>query len=129
NIVNFGGDPGNVTIIGQSGGGAKVCTVAAMPKSKGLVHKAVPLSGSSTQAMDQSVSQKMGEYILKEAGLKASETDKLQEMPWREYILLANRASQKYTQENGQSGGRSGYAPVADGVNIPKGAFFSDENG
>lgn len=129
NIVNFGGDPGNVTIIGQSGGGAKVCTVAAMPKSKGLVHKAVPLSGSSTQAMDQSVSQKLGEYILKEAGLKTSEIDKLQEIPWREYIELANRASQKYSQENAQSGGRSGFAPVADGVNIPKGTFFSDENG
>jgi para-nitrobenzyl esterase len=129
NIANFGGDPGNVTIIGQSGGGAKVCTVAAMPKSKGLIHKAVPLSGSTTQSMDQSVSQKLGEYILKEAGLKPSEIDKLQEIPWREYIQLASRASQKYTQENGQFGARGGYGPVADGVNIPKGVFFSDESG
>src|SRR6185436_3298384 len=31
NIANFGGDPGNVTIMGQSGGGAKVCTLTAMP--------------------------------------------------------------------------------------------------
>jgi para-nitrobenzyl esterase len=129
NIVNFGGDPGNVTIIGQSGGGAKVCTVAAMPKSKGLIHKAVPLSGSTTQAMDQSVSQKLGEYILREAGLNPSEIDKLQEMPWREYILLANRASQKYTQEIGLFGARGGFGPVADGRNIPKGVFFSDNNG
>jgi len=129
NIENFGGDPGNVTIMGQSGGGAKVCTVAAMPKSKGLVHKAVPLSGSSTEAMDQSVSQKIGEYILKEAGLKASEIDKLQEMPWREYIELANRASQKYSKDSGMTGRRGGFAPVADGVNIPKGTFFSESNG
>lgn len=129
NIANFGGDPGNVTIMGQSGGGAKVCTVAAMPKSEGLVHKAVPLSGSSTEALDQSVSQEIGEYILKEAGLEASEIDKLQEMPWQEYIDLANRASQKYSQESGFSGRRGGFAPVADGVNIPRGTFFSEANG
>ena len=41
NIASFGGDPGNVTIMGQSGGGAKVCTLTAMPAAKGLFHKAV----------------------------------------------------------------------------------------
>ncbi len=129
NIANFGGDPNNVTIMGQSGGGAKVCTVAAMPAAAGLVHKAVPLSGSTTSATDQSVSQKLGEYILKEAGLKASEIDKLQEMPWKDYILLANAANQKFTEENADSGMRMGFAPVADGINIPKGTFYSEENG
>ena len=41
NISNFGGDPNNVMIFGQSGGGAKVNTLLAMPKAKGLFHKAV----------------------------------------------------------------------------------------
>jgi para-nitrobenzyl esterase len=45
NIAGFGGDPGNVTIMGQSGGGAKVCTLTAMPSAKGLFHKAVVESG------------------------------------------------------------------------------------
>ncbi|MFO7670105.1 MAG: carboxylesterase family protein [Bacteroidales bacterium] len=130
NISNFGGDPDNVTIMGQSGGGAKVCVLAAMPKAAGLIHKAVPLSGSTTQAMDQAVSRKLGEYILKEAGLDRSEINKLQEIPWKEYILLANRASQKFREESGESNGfRMGFAPVADGIHIPKGVFYSEENG
>lgn len=129
NISNFGGDPNNVTIMGQSGGGSKVCTVAAMPAAAGLIHKAVPLSGSTTSAIDQEVSQKLGEYILNEAGLKPSEINKLQEIPWKEYISLANKASRKFAQENEGTGLRAGFAPVADGINIPKGTFFSDENG
>ena len=129
NIANFGGDPGNVTIMGQSGGGAKVCVLAAMPKAKGLFHKAVPLSGSTIKAMDQTASQKLGEYILKEAGLSASEVEKLQEMPWKDYILLANKAAQKFASENSGTGVRGGFSPVADGTNIPKGQFFSDASG
>ena len=129
NIANFGGDPTNVTLMGQSGGGAKVCVLAAMPGAKGLFHKAVPLSGSTIKAMDQSYSQKVGEYILKEAGLKESEIDRLQQMPWKEYILLANKAAQKAEAEIGTPGMRGGFSPVADGVNIPKEQFFSDTNG
>jgi para-nitrobenzyl esterase len=73
NIESFGGDPANVTIMGQSGGGAKVCNLMASPKAQGLVHKAVPLSGSTIQSIDPSYSRLLGEYILKEAGLKADE--------------------------------------------------------
>jgi para-nitrobenzyl esterase len=130
NIANFGGDPGNVTIMGQSGGGAKVCVLTAMPAASGLIHRAVPLSGNATEAMDQDLSQQLGAYILKEAGLSASEIDKLQEMPWKDYLLLANRASQKMREESGISDMfRLGFAPVADGINIPKGTFYSDEFG
>ena len=130
NIANFGGDPDNVTIMGQSGGGAKVCILGAMPKAAGLFHKMVPLSGSTVKAMDKSYSQKVGEYILKEAGLKPSDIDKLQEMPWKDYILLANRAARKYADEIGEKGFfRGGFGPVADGINIPEGQFFSDPNG
>ncbi len=46
NIANFGGDPGNVTIFGQSGGGGKVSTLMAMPAAKGLFHKAIVESGT-----------------------------------------------------------------------------------
>ena len=130
NISNFGGDPGNVTIIGQSGGGAKVCVVMNMPQAAGLVHKGVPLSGSTIEAIDQEYSRGLGAYVLKEAGLKPNEVDKLQDIPWKDYILIANRAAQKYNQDNPRPGMmRGGFGPVADGVNLPKGKFFADPDG
>ncbi|MBN3581404.1 carboxylesterase/lipase family protein [Algoriphagus aestuarii] len=129
NIANFGGDPGNVTIMGQSGGGAKVTATMSMPAAKGLVHKGVPLSGSMLRANDQEYSRKLGEYVMKEAGLTPDTIDKLQELSWREYIDIANKALEKMRKENPTPGFRGGFGPVADGVNIPKGEFFSDPNG
>ncbi|MBC7921146.1 MAG: carboxylesterase/lipase family protein, partial [Ferruginibacter sp.] len=99
NIARFGGDPGNVTIIGQSGGGAKVTTLTAMPSAKGLFHKAVALSGSSLRAADRETSEKLGAYILSEAGLTAAQLDQLQQLPWKEYHEIATRASQKLSEE------------------------------
>jgi para-nitrobenzyl esterase len=127
NISNFGGDPDNVTIMGQSGGGAKVCTLASMPSAKGLFHKAVALSGTSLNAADKEYSEKLGYYILKEAGLPVSQIDKLQDMPWRDYYLLANSARRKLQQEMNETGFRGGFGPVADGVIIPQQPYFSGD--
>lgn len=129
NIENFGGDPGNVTIMGQSGGGAKVCTLMAMEKAQGLFHKAVPLSGSTLDGIDQERSQAIGEYVLEEAGLSEGEVEKLQEIPWEEYLQIANRAARKYQEDNDAAGFRGSFGPVADGRNLPKEQYFSDPNG
>ncbi|UZR96514.1 carboxylesterase/lipase family protein [Chondrinema litorale] len=130
NIENFGGDPANVTIMGQSGGGAKVCILGAMPQTKGLFHKMVPLSGSTTQAIDQSYSQKLGEYVLREAGLSPAEMNKLQEMPWQRYLDVSYKAEAKLREETGgESMFRGGFGPVADGINLPREVFFSDNGG
>lgn len=128
NITNFGGDPGNVTIMGQSGGGAKVTTVTAMPSAKGLFHKAVVLSGATLQTGEKDYAEKLGEYILKEAGLKSTDIIKLQEMPWMEYYVLANRASAKLAAESGPGGGmmRRGFNPCADGVVIPADPYYPE---
>jgi len=120
NITNFGGDPDNVTIMGQSGGGAKVCTVTAMPSAKGLVHKAVVLSGATTRLGDKEYAEKIGSYILDEAGLSAAQIDRLQEMPWQDYYALANRAAAKLAAETGRSGMMGGFSPVPDGTVIPQ---------
>jgi len=49
-IADFGGDPNNITIFGQSGGGAKIATLMAMPAAKGLFHKAITMSGQQVTA-------------------------------------------------------------------------------
>jgi para-nitrobenzyl esterase len=128
NIANFGGDPGNVTIMGQSGGGAKVTCTMAMPASKGIVHKGVALSGSMLKANDQDYARKLGQYVLEAAGLTPAEVDKLQDIPWRQYIDIANKALDRMRKENPQPGFRGGFGPVADGVHVPKGEFFSNPN-
>lgn len=121
NISRFGGDPNNVTIIGQSGGGAKVTTLTAMPSAKGLFHKAVALSGSSIKVAEKEESEKLGAYVLKEAGLSAADIDKLQELPWKEYYAITTNASKKLREEMGITGfGGGGFRPVKDGVYIPQ---------
>lgn len=125
NIENFGGDPGNVTVMGQSGGGSKVSIIAAMPATKGLVHKAVALSGNSIAGANKDYAEGLGEFIVKEAGLKPGEIDKLQEMPWLDYYNLANAAARKYGQLN--PGGRAGFSPVSDGIDLPLNFFQADD--
>ena len=49
-IAAFGGDPDNVTLFGQSGGGAKIATLMAIPAAKGLFHKAITMSGQQVTA-------------------------------------------------------------------------------
>lgn len=128
NIRNFGGNPDNVTIIGQSGGGSKVTSTLAMPASKGKVHKAVALSGSMLKGIDPGYSKKLGEYVMIEAGLTPATLDKLQEIPWREYLDIAYRALEKMRSENTGSS-RTGFAPVADGIHLPSGEYFAEPKG
>jgi len=129
NIANFGGDPSNVTIIGQSGGGAKVTTLMNMPSAKGLFHKAVALSGSSLSGVNKEYAEKLGQKVMEEAGLKAGEIDRLQQIPWREYIDIANRAVDKMADDAKRLGiQRGGYSPVADGTSLNDKPFFSDPN-
>ena len=119
NIENFGGDPGNVTIMGQSGGGAKVCDVISMPSAKGLVHKAVALSGNAVTATDPAVSTAIGAAILKTVN---GNVKKLQEMPWEEYYTLAHQVAANFS-----GGMMGGFSPVADGEVLPADGFFKDD--
>jgi para-nitrobenzyl esterase len=121
NIANFGGDPGNVTIMGQSGGGAKVCLLTAMPSAKGLFHKAVVLSGASRRAAEKASSEQLGAAVVKEAGLTSNDLDKLQSMPWKDFYAIATRAQMNLARESGPGGGLThGFSPVVDGAILPQ---------
>ncbi len=128
NIANFGGDPGNVTIMGQSGGGAKVCLLTAMPSAQGLFHKAVVLSGASTRAGEKEYTEKLGSYVLKEAELTPAQIGKLQEMPWKDYYAIATKAQQKLNAEMPAGGAmiRRGFSPFVDGVVLPQHPYYPE---
>ncbi len=129
NIANFGGDPNNVTIIGQSGGGAKVTSLMNMPAAKGLFHKAVALSGTSLTGVNKEYAEKLGLKVMEEAGLTPGEIEKLQQIPWREYIDITTRAVEKMAEEAKKMNiSRGGFSPVADGVTMNDQPFFSDPN-
>jgi para-nitrobenzyl esterase len=78
NIGGFGGDPTNVTVFGESGGGAKTTALLAMPAASGLFHKAFPMSGSMLAAQSTEQAQSTSELTLKHlevgADLKALQT-------------------------------------------------------
>ena len=113
--------------MGQSGGGAKVCVLTAMPSAKGLFHKAVVLSGASRRSGDKAFSEKLGAAVLKESGLSPAELDKLQAMPWKDFYAIATKAQQAVAKEAGPGGGMMrGFSPVVDGKILPQHPYDPD---
>lgn len=130
NIASFGGDPGNVTIFGQSGGGAKVSTVMAMPAARGLFHRAAVHSGSGLRMVPAESAAKLAALTLAELGLSASQVDQLHTMP-HAHLLEAAQAAQRKMGPAGRPGGlsrlvaadRAGLAAVVDGKHVPHHPF------
>lgn len=116
NIANFGGNPSNVTIFGQSGGGGKVTTMLYTPSAKGLFHKAIMQSGGGGRFATKEATQKVGLAILDELKLKKTDVEKLKDVSYDELLAAGTRALAKLA---GQGLGRLGWAPSCDGVFIP----------
>jgi para-nitrobenzyl esterase len=92
NISNFGGDPNNVTIFGQSGGGGKVCTLMAMPSAQGLFHKAIVESGPTLTVGNDEASRALAAAVLEKLDISGSQVAKLKEIPYRELDGAASKA-------------------------------------
>ncbi|HXB72967.1 MAG TPA: carboxylesterase family protein, partial [Candidatus Acidoferrales bacterium] len=106
NIANFGGDPKNVTIFGESGGGGKVSALMAMPAANGLFGKAIVESGSSLRVSTREQAGMRAKALLEKLGLSASRVDELQKIPAEKLWAAAG---------SGLAGG-----PVVDGRSIPQ---------
>ncbi len=92
NIAAFGGDPGNVTIFGESGGGGKVGTLLCMPPAQGLFHKAIIQSGTIININSKEMSQKLGLAVLTELGLTPEQADRLADVPYKELYRAGQQA-------------------------------------
>jgi len=116
NISEFGGDPGNVLIFGESGGGAKVCTLLTMPAATGLFHRAAIQSGASLRSLTREAANASTKALLDRLQLPASRIDDLQTMPTAR-ILEAIRGV------GPGPGGPMNFSPVMDESILPTHPF------
>jgi para-nitrobenzyl esterase len=130
NISAFGGDPGVVTIFGQSGGGGKVSTLMGMPAAKGLFHRAIVESGSMLRANTEERSQKLTDLLIAELGLTSSTIDQLQTLPYAQLSHASQEVLRKNNPRpaNGVPNFRRmaemlGFSPVVDGTILPAHPF------
>jgi para-nitrobenzyl esterase len=128
NIANFGGDPGNVTIFGQSGGGGKVTTLMAMPAAKGLFHKAVAMSGSFIGASTRDSAKALALQVMKELGIASSQVAKLHTVSADALLNAGIVAAQKIAPFGFPPPGvlpkiNLGWQPVVDGTVLSETPF------
>jgi para-nitrobenzyl esterase len=119
NIAEFGGDPANVTVFGQSGGGAKVSTLMAMPQTRGLFHRAIVQSGSQLDGLTTDEANANTLAFLKAAEVPVTDIARLQKLT-TEQLLAALR---KFVSD---LGGRQKFSPVVDGKFLPRTPWLPD---
>jgi para-nitrobenzyl esterase len=125
-IGMFGGDPNNVTVFGQSGGGGKVATLMAMPTAKGLFHRAIIQSGPFLKALSPDYSEQVARLVMDELGLSKSQVRELQNVHADRLSGAAAEAIKKATRPQGvarNSFGETGWAPTVDGRTLPAHPF------
>ena len=128
NIDRFGGDPANVTIFGQSGGGGKVSTLMAMPSAKGLFSKAIVESGSITNLLTPKYSRRVGAATVANLGLTPARIDDIASVPYDKLLAAYDAALKQVSDEAKEDGAFPtnildvllfGQVPVVDGEIIP----------
>ncbi|MDM7956122.1 carboxylesterase family protein [Blastomonas sp.] len=119
NIARFGGDPARVMVFGQSGGGAKIATLMAMPEADGLFHSAATMSGQQVTASGPGNAWKRTQALIAALGLQPGDTDGLLTVP-------SERIVEALTATDPVMGGAVYFGPVLDMANLPRHPFWPD---
>lgn len=114
NIDRFGGDPGNVTVFGQSGGGGKTSILQGMPAATGLFHRAIimsTLADTAVTALDRDEAIEATNLLLARLGMDAPDLDALQQLPAEQLLaVLAGGGGQAPARDLSLR-----FTPVVDG--------------
>ncbi|AKM08587.1 Carboxylesterase [Pelagerythrobacter marensis] len=119
NIGAFGGDPSRVMVFGQSGGGAKIATLMAMPAANGLFHSAATMSGQQVTASGPANAQARTRAFLAEIGVREGDIGALLALP-------TERLVEGLGARDPILGGRVYFGPVLDMTNLPRHPFWPD---
>ena len=131
NIEAFGGDPHNVMVFGESGGGAKTSCIYALPTAKDYFNKASIESGPGVHMSSRDVATETTRMVLDELGLSEKEVRKLKEVPAEKLVEVQGAVAQKRPGGLTLSSGRrgmvisrpGGFTPVVDGTYLPHHPF------
>ncbi len=118
NIKEFGGDPSNVMIFGESGGGGKVSATLAMPAAKGLFHRAAIQSGPGLRGITREAATKTAKSFMAALQLQPNQVEELQK------LRVAKLLEAVKTVTQGMPVG--GFGPVVDGHALPRDPFTPD---
>lgn len=128
NIAQFGGDPDNVTIFGESGGGAKVLTLMATPAAKGLFQKGIVQSGAvegmGMTLLAPKTTHRVAELTLQNLGIHSKDLSKLNTLPYADIVTASQKALDQTAKEQQipsvmGNGIALFWAPSTDGDYIP----------
>ena len=125
NIEAFGGDPSNVTIFGESGGGRKVSVLMGMPAARGLFHRAIIESGPHPRCIPRDLATRLASKYFEWLGLEVGDVAKLQSLSEREVFNQFGKFISS-TDDSLLGGGRAGrwlLSPVVNGNFLPANPF------